>query len=88
MNLLQLSPISRLLQLSHISRLQSPMPTVDLVYVPRGSLASLGGPFLTCPLDLGLIGLAMAITGGHLEVDCVVEVPEQSCTCKLCYTYV
>ena len=45
MDLLQLSPISRLLQLSHISRLQSPMSTVHVVYVPRGSLASLGGPF-------------------------------------------
>ena len=45
MDLLQLSPIARLLQVSHISKLQSPMSTVQFVYVPRGSLANLGGPF-------------------------------------------
>jgi hypothetical protein len=45
MDLLQLPHNFRLWQLSHISKLQSPMSTVHLVYVPRGSLASLGGPF-------------------------------------------
>ena len=80
MDLLQLSPMSRLLQLSHI--FQAAVSNVNCAcgVCAQRVPCQLGRPLFTCLLDLGWPGLAMAMasnTGGHLEVDSVVEVPEQ-----------